>query len=225
VYDRLLVTREVNVAEVAPLNPRVEFFPFAYEPSIHRPISIPPGEAERWGVDVVFVGTYAPHRAAMLEWLVAAVPARYAVHGNSWEKLGSRSPLRPFVTFADVKLDDQAKALGGAKIALGFLRKENRDEYTQRTFEIPACGGLMLAERTAAHLALFREGEEAEFFDPDDPAELIAKVQDLLADPVRRERVRAGGMAALTRCDHTYDDRVRRLLAAYHRDAPALTSA
>lgn len=214
-YDQILTTREVNVAEVRPRNPRVEFFPFAYEPSIHRPVPVPPDETDRWGVDVVFVGTYAAQRAGLLERLVAAVPARYAVHGGSWHKLGRSSPLRPFVRSGPVLFDEQAKALGGAKIALGFLRKENRDDYTQRTFEIPACGGLLLAERTDRHRALYREGEEAEFFDPDRPDELIGKVRSLLADDSRRERIRRNGTAAVGRMPHTYDHRVARVVELY----------
>jgi spore maturation protein CgeB len=108
-----------------------------------------------------------------------------------------------------------AKALGGAKIALGFLRKENRDDYTQRTFEIPACGGLLLAERTPMHLSLFREGVEAEFFDPTRPEELAAKVRDLLADDARRDAIRTAGRAAVLRGGYTYDDRIRQILDLY----------
>ena len=167
-YDQILTTRVVNVDEIRPLNPRVEFFPFAYEPTVHRPVPIPPDEAGRWDADVVFVGTYAPHRAGVLERLVTAVPARYAIYGGSWNKLSTRSPLRPHLRSGNIFKDDLAKAIGGAKISLGFLRRENRDDYTQRTFEIPACGGLMLMERTERQSAFFREGIEAEFFDPDE---------------------------------------------------------
>lgn len=214
-YDYLFTTRAVNVAEIRPLNPNVEFFPFAYYPAIHRPEPIPAGETILWEVDVVFVGTWAAHRAWLLEELVRGVPASYAIHGGQWHKLSRHSPLRPYVRSREVVLTDMAKALGGAKIALGFLRKENRDDYTQRTFEIPACAGVLLAERTPRHLSFYREGVEAEFFDPDSPDELVAKVRQLLADPDRRESMRAAGQEALLSQKHTYRDRLERLFELY----------
>jgi spore maturation protein CgeB len=207
-YDFVFATREVNVAEVAPINPNVEFFPFAYHPRLHRPVPIPP----QFETDVVFVGTWEAERCALLEQLVQQVPARYAIWGSLWSRAGRRSPLRPYLTGRDALEDDQCRALGGAKIALAFLRKQNRDDYTQRTFEIPACGGLLLAERTARHSAFYREGVEAELFDPDDPAELIQKVRALLADPERRDAIRSAGQAAVARQHHTYRDRLLRLL-------------
>ena len=60
--------------------------------------------------------------------------------------------------------DDYAKALCGAKVCLAFLSKLNRDSYTRRCFEIPACGNVMLAERTADLCRMFKEDEEACFF-------------------------------------------------------------
>ena len=109
-----------------------------------------------------------------------------------------------------------ASAIGGAKIALGFLRKENRDQYTQRTFEIPACGGVLLAERTPQHLKWFREGVEAEFFDADNPDELCGKVTELLANSGKRERMRAAGRTRVIEGGHTYRDRLDQLFARYH---------
>jgi spore maturation protein CgeB len=204
----VFVTREVNVEEVRPINPRVEFFPFAYHPQVHRPVAIPP----QFETDVVFVGTWEAERCALLEQLVQRVPARYAIWGSLWSRMVRRSPLQRYIIGHDAIEDDQCRALGGAKIALAFLRKKNRDDYTQRTFEIPACGGLLLAERTPRHLSLYREGVEAEFFDPYRPEELHDKVRMLLADPARRQRVREAGMAALARQHHTYRDRLLRLL-------------
>lgn len=214
-YDYVFTTREVNVADIFPLNPRVEFFPFAYYPRIHRPVRIPDVERDAWGVDVVFVGTWERQRCRQLEELVRRVPARYAIWGTQWEKLDRNSPLRKFVHRRPVVLDEMAKALGGAKLALAFLRKENRDDYTQRTFEIPACGGVLLAERTARHEQLYREGIEAEFFEAASDAELAAKVAFLLRNDTHRERLRRAGREALLTQRHTYADRLTRLLTVY----------
>jgi spore maturation protein CgeB len=211
-YSYIFTTREVNVAEVRPLNPRVEFFPFAYYPRIHRLVEPDPNEAEKWSADVVFVGTYEQPRAAFLEHLIQTVSLQLAIHGAQWSKLATRSPLRNCVRSEDLRFDDLCKALGGAKLALGFLRKENRDDYTQRTFEIPACGGVFVAERTSRHTELYREGEEAIFFDQVSPAELTKQVSLLLKNTPLRESIRLAGRQALLRGRHTYKDRLERLL-------------
>jgi spore maturation protein CgeB len=216
-YDYVFTSREVNVQEVAPLNANVEFFPFAYYPRIHRPVSVPVPERDTWETDVVFVGTWEAERAGLMEELVRSVPGRYAIWGTGWERLSSRSPLVPYIRGRAAVMDDMAKALGGARIALAFLRKQNRDDYTQRTFEIPACGGVMLAERSDRHQRFYREGVEAEFFDAHRSDELIAKVKNLMVDPPRRESIRQAGRAALLAQRHTYRDRLERLLELHER--------
>jgi hypothetical protein len=210
-YDWIFTTREVNVAEIQPLNPYVEFFPFAYEPRIHRVIPLTEEDHNRWACDVLFVGTFAEQRFRLLEQLVAAVPAQYKIYGSGWNKVPTHSPLYPYLNFRELVKDDLAKATHAAKVSLGFLRKENRDDYTQRSFEIPACGGVLLAERTPRHLSFYTEGVEAEFFNPDNPNELIAKVKLLLADSVRRETIRKNGTAKVATLGQTYDDRITRL--------------
>jgi spore maturation protein CgeB len=214
-YDYVFVTREVNVAEVARVNPNVEFFPFAYYPGIHRSVEIPEDERARFESDVVFVGTWEAERCQLLEYLVQRVPARYAIWGSHWSRAGRLSPVVPFIVGRDALMDDQCKAIGGSKIALAFLRRLNRDDYTQRTFEIPACGGLLLGERTARQQSYYREGVEAEFFDPNCPDELVDKVRMLLADPQRRDAIREAGRRALERQHHTYRDRLLRVFELY----------
>jgi hypothetical protein len=215
-YDFILTTREINVEEISPFNPRVEFFPFAYYPRIHRPLEVPDSERQGWEVDIVFVGTYERERCQLLESLVRRVPASYAIWGSQWNKVGRHSPLVPHIKGRSVIMDEMAKAIGSAKLALAFLRKENRDDYTQRTFEIPACGGVLLAERTARHRSFFREGEEAEFFDPQSPEELIHKTTMLLNSASLREQLRRGGRRAVLQQRQTYRDRMERLMELYH---------
>jgi hypothetical protein len=215
-YDYIFTTREVNVAEVMPFNPRVEFFMFAYYPTIHKEPLMTTDELESWRSDVLFVGSRYLHREGLLTQLVSAVNANYAIYGHQWHKTSKRSPLFPYIKNRPLYGEDMAKAIRGAKITLGFLAKENRDDYTQRTFEIPACGGLMLMERTARQQTFFREGVEAEFFDADNIEELCQKVSKLLADDHGREAIRQGGIAALNSQRHTYRDRLERLIHLYH---------
>lgn len=211
-YDLILTTRRVNVAEVAKINPHVEFFPFAYSPEAHHRVEVSQEQRQRLSSDVVFVGTYAEHRAGMLEQLVKRMPIDLAIHGGGWEELAKNSPLRPLLRSRGVYLEDMCATFALAKVSLGFLRKENRDEYTQRSFEIPACGGVLLAERTPTHCELYREGVEAEFFDSDSSDELCTKVDRLIRDDAHRERVRAAGEAAVANSGNTYEDRAERLL-------------
>jgi spore maturation protein CgeB len=194
---------------------------FAYHPKLHRRLELAEHERARFECDVVFVGTWEAERSRLLEELVVRVPANYKIWGSFWNRAGRRSPLRRYIVGQDAIADDQCKAIGGAKIALAFLRKSNRDDYTQRTFEIPACGGLLLAERTARHASFYREGVEAEFFDPEQPEELIAKVRALLADGPRREAMREAGRRALEAQRHTYRDRLLRLLELREREKSA----
>jgi spore maturation protein CgeB len=215
-YDYLFTTREVNVEEVSRLNPNVEFFPFAFYPQIHRPVYVSPGNVEKWACDVVFVGTYERHRAQMLENLVRSSSFKLVIHGGLWGRLPFWSPLRKCLGHSDLRFDELSMAIGCASVALGFLRKDNRDDYTQRTFEIPACGGVFLAERTDRHLSYYKEGAEAEFFDPGSVSELGEKIARLLREPERRELIRNAGRAALLRGKHTYKDRLERLLEVYH---------
>ena len=53
------------------------------------------------------------------------------------------------------------EAISNSKINLCFLRKANDDLQTDRTMEIPACKGFMIAERTNEQIKLFKEDIEA----------------------------------------------------------------
>jgi spore maturation protein CgeB len=115
--------------------------------------------------------------------------------------------------------NDYPKALCGAKICLAFLSKLNRDTYTRRCFEIPACGRLMLAERTDDLQKLFKEDEEACFFSSNE--ELVQKVRWLLANPEIRERIAAAGLQRVWADGHDVASRARQFLQALTQDITA----
>jgi spore maturation protein CgeB len=115
----------------------------------------------------------------------------------------------------EVYADDYARALTGAKIGLGFLRKAWPDQHTTRTFEIPACGSMLLADRTGEHQEFFEEGKEAEFFGSAD--ELLDKVQFYGRNESARAAVAAAGYRRCIEGNYAYVHRLSTALEVLAR--------
>jgi spore maturation protein CgeB len=188
---------------------RVVFVNNAYDIRSHSPVAVTTAEIEALGADVGFIGTYETERAKSIAHL-AAHGVTVRVWGNGWHVMTGSHP--------NLKIEDRAiygndytKAICATKINLCFLRKANRDRQTTRSIEIPACGGFMLAERTEEHLALFKEGVEAEYFGSD--SELLDKVKHYLADEQKRHKIAENGRR---RCVSGKYDHHSLLLRALH---------
>jgi spore maturation protein CgeB len=210
-YDVHFVPRPPNVAEYRAHGARhVLTFDRGYCPQAHAP---PDRHDPRWSefaADVAFTGAYETERAASIAMLVRNGIA-VAVRGDGgWESpaVFPASPAcyrGPRVHNADYRL-----ALGAPKITLHFLRHANRDEQDSRTFEIPACGGFMLAEWSPRHAELFEEDREAVFFRDDD--ELLRKVRYYLDHAEERREIAAGGRRRCLESGYDYESRLHDLL-------------
>ena len=110
----------------------------------------------------------------------------------------------------EVYADDYARALTGAKIGLGFLRTAWPDQHTTRTFEIPACGSLLMADRTTEHQAFFDEGKEAEFFESSE--ELLDKIRFYCSHESARGRIAKAGQTRCIEGKYAYIHRVQAAL-------------
>lgn len=162
---------------------------------------LPPSDADResaaeYRAEVSFIGTWMPERGPfMVELIRRGVPL--SIWGDGWQKAPEWFALAPFWRGpAMYETDAYCAATRSAKINLGLLSKGNRDLHTSRSVEIPAIGGLLCAERTAEHLALYDEGTEAVFWN--DAAQCAEQCHRLLAnDALRREIARRGHERAL----------------------------
>ncbi|HKV53256.1 MAG TPA: glycosyltransferase, partial [Candidatus Binataceae bacterium] len=74
-----------------------------------------------------------------------------------------------------------------------------------------ACGGFMLAERTAAHCELFAEDVEAAFFGS--PDEMVQQVVHYLPRVAERRRIAAAGRERIVKGGNSYRDRLNEILA------------
>jgi len=192
VYDLIVVVREENPAEALAMGAKrvLRVFRSADE-AAHAPRALDKADWERWGSDVVFVGGWMSERGPFLAELVRrGVPL--TVYGDYWQRAAEWPVLRSRWRGPGLhKPEEYAKAIQCSKVCLGLLSKGNRDLHTQRSMEIPYLGGLLCAERTSEHLSLYREHEEALFWDSAE--ECAEKCLRMLHDPQRRNSIAACG--------------------------------
>jgi spore maturation protein CgeB len=210
-YNVFFTTKSYNVRELLSLGcRRVELIGNGYDPREFRLLTPTVEEVMRLGGDVGFIGSYEHERAEIMRHLAeAGISLR--IWGGSWRPI-KQPPSRMKLEHQPLYHDDYALACQSFKINLCFLRKTNRDLQTTRSVEIPACGGFMLAERTEEHLELFKEGEEAEFFDG--IQELLDKCRYYLHHESQRLRIAKNGLRRCIESGYSNDKRVESMLTS-----------
>ena len=191
-----------------------QFVDKAFDREQHRPIEITEAEREAYGSDVGFIGTYAPERGTDLLFL-AENSLSVRVWGNGWEAFSGKHPNLRVERRALVNRPDDlryTKGILATKINLGFLRKINRDLQTDRSIEIPACGGFLLAEFSSEHDRLFANGKEAVFYNGQQ--DLLDKAQRYLSDDTLRHSVAKAGRKRCLASDYSHDGRMAFMLEA-----------
>jgi spore maturation protein CgeB len=220
-YDLMLAYRLHNIGDFRRAGAQhVELLRSWFVPERNRPVDLTPEERKRFGCDVVFVGHYeADGRVEILEAIAAAgYKMRLFGPGYDWDPVLKKSKI--LHSLLPIKLvwgDEYNKALCGAKIALCFLSKLNRDTYTRRCFEIPATGTFLMSEYTEDLTSLYEEDTEAVFFKS--KGELIEKLRRYLVDDGLREMVAKAGYERVLRDQHDVVSRMRQvvtLIAEFH---------
>ena len=189
---------------------RVSYLPFAYAPESHYPEE--PGVLEEekkfFESDIVFVGCADRDRLVYIRALLRA-GFRVNLYGPRWERYARTARM------ARGNADPRTMrlAVGKARLALGLVRRANRDGNSMRTFEIPAIGGCMLAEDTEDHRVLFgAEGENVVYFRGSE--DLVGSVARLVNDEKERLRLARAARRLITSGNHTYRHRLEAMLQA-----------
>src|SRR3990167_579177 len=214
-YDLVVTTKSYNcnTNELPTLGAkRVCFVDKGFDKIMHAPVVVSEDDKEKLVAKVGFIGTYEAARARSVLYLAKhGIPVR--IWGNGWKEFARTHPHpKLHVENKPIYDDNYQKAICATEINLCFLRKLNRDLQTDRTMEIPACGAFMLAERTEEHQRLFVEDKEAVFFDSNNDAELLAKVQYYLARGNERLVIARAGYKRCYRDDYTHEHRLRDVL-------------
>lgn len=213
-YDFMFAYRKANIEQLKLAGAkRVELMRSWFVPDRNYPIELTQAERSKFDTDVVFVGHFEPdQRLDFLEEIVRrGLSLRIFGPTKYWNKpLSKSNVLRHLAPTHMAWGEDYNRALCGAKVALCFLSKLNRDTYTRRCFEIPATKTLMLSEYSDDLASLYLEGVEADFFR--DKNELIEKVKRYVASSEDRTRVAQSGFTKVYRAGHDIDSRMRTML-------------
>ena len=211
-YDLLAVVREDNVAELNALGASnvLRVYRSADEVN-HAPRPLTTSLQLQWMSEVLFLGSWFPERGPFLRDLIRlGVPL--TIRGPNWSKAPEWSELRPHWAGGAISGDAYALAIQCARVNLGLLSHENRDLHTTRSLEIPSLGGLLCAERTHEHQAMYEEGVEALFWSGAE--ECAAACQNALSDEPRRARIAHAGHERFKRDNHRNEAVMRALLEA-----------
>jgi len=180
-----------------------------YDPVIHRITELNKVDKQKFSCDVSFIGQYMNDRALDLSYLKSSLDIDLKIYGFDWEKKLKHTNLKKLLMGPAIGTD-YAKAIQSSKISLGFLNRKVRDTFTTRTFEIPACGGFLLAERSAMHSKLFSEDKEAVFFS--NKEELVEKVKYYLKNDEKRNQICVKGNNKINSSNYSWPKLMKNLL-------------
>ena len=213
-YDLVTAVRDESAIELSKYGCRKVLRIWRmYDEVVHSSEGLTESDISPYLSDVCFIGTWMRHEDRAKFFLaVAACGVNISIWGGRWQKSPYWSQIQPYWRGDALGGKDYVAAINGAKICLGLLSKGNRDLHTQRSMEITFAGGLFCAERTAEHLQLYKEDEEAVFWV--DAKECAEKCLDLLANPKKRERIRQAGMQRVREKKLGNEDACRQILSA-----------
>ena len=215
-YDLCVVMREKNVDEAKALGAKKVLRVFMTADEItHAPRDLSEEDYKVWSSEVLFVGSWMPERGSfLLELINKGVPL--TIRGSHWHKAAEWSQLKAYWNGGSINGDDYAKAIQCAKVTLGLLSKGNRDLHTTRSSEIPACSGLLCAERTNEHLEMYEEAKEALFWT--DAEECAAVCKSVLADEPLRQAIAKAGHQRLKQNGHLNEIVLAEIIAKIEAD-------
>lgn len=167
------------------------------------------------GSDVCFIGHCERHYAKRLRAASQAC-SQLRIWGPRWLWYARLHPwAKKHVAGNGIWGQRYPLALACSKIALGLLSKRIPETTTTRTFEIPATGVFLLAERTDNHLELFQEGIEAEFFGSDE--ELRDKITFYLNHDNLRKQIATAGYERCRRSGYASRNQLEKIFANIDR--------
>jgi hypothetical protein len=154
-----------------------------------------------------FVGTLDSHRAELLRSLASdGIPIDvFGPRNRHARRLAGTSRLTLHDTVFGLTF---WRTLRSYRVQLNFLREHNYGSHNQRTFEVPAAGGILLTPDTLEQREFFADGKEVFFYESAD--DMRARLDTLLTlRPSCAKDLRHAARERSVTDDYTYTRRAR----------------
>ena len=209
-YDLLVTTKHFEVVHYKAAGAKQVLLVLQGHDDRFAPCMPSPESRAELGSDVCFVGHCERHYARQLR-VAGTTTERLKIWGPQWRRYSRfHSWSKTCVVDDGIWGVRYPLALASSTIALGLLSKRIPETATTRSFEIPATGVFLLAERTEEHQALFQEGVEADFFGSEQ--ELCEKIEFYLCHDQVRRKIAAAGRERCLKSGYHSRDQLRRVL-------------
>ncbi len=209
-YDHLFCagTEALDIFQTQGMT-KASWQPFACDSNFHRQVSLSDAERRSCAKDIVFVGSYYPNRASLLEHIA---DLDLGVWGPYWQKLAAHSLLKSKAVDIKMNYDQWVKIFNACKINIVIHYQDGKvpcHQASPKLFEAMACGCFVLTDQQKDVQALFKDKEHLVFFDG--PEDLRSKIKYYLDHAEERERIAQAGFAQV-RAKHQYQDRIKKIL-------------
>ncbi len=208
-YDHIFTPRRSNRDDLLGLSCReVDYLPFAYEPRFHFPPNLSDEERSRCQSDIAFVGGADRDRVPIMGRLISE-----GYHVSLWGDYWRRFPRTRPAAHGHADPVTMRAVISATRVALGLVRRSNRDGHAMRSYEVAAIGAPMLVEDTPEHRALYGPGNDRVCYFQND-AELLERTRWLVDHPAEGRAMAERVRRHICSDANTYADRFRAILAA-----------
>jgi spore maturation protein CgeB len=209
-YDQIFCggTEAIELFKDANIDGSV-WLPFGFEERSHRPVVITDDEKQKYGSDVVFVGSHYPNREEVLSQLT---DFNLGIWGPGWEKVSSSSPLKKQIKGYHLNPDEWLKIYAACKVVVVIHYQDEKTpcyQVSPKVYEALACEKMVLCDGQRDAGTLFKNGVHLDTFDNID--QLRLKIKLYLKDELLRREIGQEARREVLK-KHTYNHRVRQFV-------------
>ena len=207
-YDLHFTSKKHNIREIeSRTGKKVYFVWYAFDTDWH--FRAGPLDFQNPRFAVGFIGHMRKDRIDLLSNIAQHLGTKLAIAGINWNRipiLRNKATLLPAAFGRNF-----SEFIAQAPVQLGLLNSDNRDQHTARSFEVPAAGGLLVAEDTPDHREIFGTDGNVLFFK--DEKDLLNKLEWVKNHPNEASEIAENGFKHITMNGNSWQDRSVEILS------------